>query len=262
MKLSIITVNLNNKEGLQRTINSVICQTNKDFEWIIVDGASIDGSVELIKNYTSYISEWISEPDEGIYHAMNKGILKATGDYLLFLNSGDILHSNNTINSIICDKFKEDIIIYDIILQNQKIIVKKDLSDLLSLSIVSFLLFSTFPHQSTLIKRNQLIENGLYDLKYKIVADWVFFYETCVLKNASYIYKKGTILSEFEMTGLSSSNINGARKEREVFLKAHYSDRMLEYLKSSSNKEKQQINLSRPAYKFLFKYLLWLSNKL
>ena len=87
MKLSIITVNRNNKDGLEKTIRSVIRQTSHDYEYIIIDGASTDGSPEIIRNYEENITYWISEPDTGIYNAMNKGIRKAQGDYCLFLNS-------------------------------------------------------------------------------------------------------------------------------------------------------------------------------
>lgn len=90
-KLSIITVNLNNKDGLQKTIESVISQTCKDFEWIIIDGGSVDGSKDIIEKYSKEIDYWVSESDQGIYHAMNKGILRSHGEYLLFLNSGDYL---------------------------------------------------------------------------------------------------------------------------------------------------------------------------
>lgn len=262
MRLSIITVNLNNKDGLQKTFNSVINQTNKAFEWIVVDGASTDGSVKLIQDNTTFISSWISEPDKGVYHAMNKGITKASGDYLLFLNSGDILHSNDIIDNIQSDQIDEDIIIYDILLQDKGKVIKKDLSLLSTLSVISFLLYSTFPHQSTLIKKSLLMECDLYNLSYKIVADWVFFYEACVFKNASYVYKKGTILSEYDMTGLSSTNKDAALIERNNFFKAHYSNRMIQYLQYTCNKEKQQINFNRPIYKVLYKCLLWLSNKL
>jgi len=84
MQLSIITINLNNASGLEKTIQSVISQTNKDFEYIVIDGASTDGSVEVIKKYSSGINYWVSEPDTGIYNAMNKGIRKAQGDYCYF----------------------------------------------------------------------------------------------------------------------------------------------------------------------------------
>jgi len=101
MKLSIITVNLNNKSGLQKTIDSVISQTYKDFEWIIIDGGSTDGSKELIEQYSQYITYWISEPDKGIYNAMNKGIVQAKGEYLQFLNSGDALYDKYVLDKIL-----------------------------------------------------------------------------------------------------------------------------------------------------------------
>ena len=91
MKLSVITINFNNKEGLAKTIVSVVGQTTRDFEWIIIDGGSTDGSMELIENNSEYISYYVSEPDKGIYNAMNKGIMASHGEYLLFLNSGDYL---------------------------------------------------------------------------------------------------------------------------------------------------------------------------
>ncbi len=80
MKFSIITVNYNNKEGLRKTIESVISQTFRDFEFIVIDGGSDDGSLDVLKEYDSYITYWISEKDKGIYNAMNKGILKSTGE--------------------------------------------------------------------------------------------------------------------------------------------------------------------------------------
>ena len=89
MKYSIITINFNNREGLERTIKSVITQTCQDFEYIIIDGGSTDGSIDIIKKYANKIHYWVSEPDNGIYHAMNKGVQFAHGEYLNFMNSGD-----------------------------------------------------------------------------------------------------------------------------------------------------------------------------
>ena len=88
MKYSIITINYNNRDGLEMTINSVLGQSYQDLEYIIIDGGSTDGSVEVIKKYESRIDYWVSEPDKGVYNAMNKGIGKASGDYLNFMNSG------------------------------------------------------------------------------------------------------------------------------------------------------------------------------
>ena len=89
MILSIITINYNNSDGLQRTIESVLSQTWTDFEWIVIDGGSTDGSLDIIKKHASHFSFWCSEPDTGIYNAMNKGITHAKGEYLNFMNSGD-----------------------------------------------------------------------------------------------------------------------------------------------------------------------------
>ena len=83
--LSIITINYNNINGLQNTLKSVFCQSRHDFEWIVIDGGSTDGSKELLEKYTNRINYWVSEPDHGIYEAMNKGIKVAKGDYLQFL---------------------------------------------------------------------------------------------------------------------------------------------------------------------------------
>ena len=103
MKLSIITVNLNNAVGLKKTICSVINQTFLDIEYIIIDGGSLDGSLEIIKEYEKKITYWVSEPDSGIYNAMNKGIMHANGEYLQFLNSGDWL-----VNDSIIEKFLKE----------------------------------------------------------------------------------------------------------------------------------------------------------
>ena len=102
-KLSIITINLNNAQGLEKTIKSVVSQTYSDYEYIIIDGASTDGSVDVIQEYRNKITYWVSEPDTGIYNAMNKGILKATGEYCQFLNSGDILVDNNVTERMLSD---------------------------------------------------------------------------------------------------------------------------------------------------------------
>ena len=109
-KLSIITINLNNKDGLRKTIESVISQTFEDFEYILIDGASTDGSVEVISQFETRLKYWISEPDNGIYHAMNKGIKKAKGDYCLFLNSGDYLDNSTILECIFESNHKEELL--------------------------------------------------------------------------------------------------------------------------------------------------------
>ena len=109
MKLSIITINLNNRDGLQKTIDSVVSQTFRDFEWIVIDGGSTDGSKELIEQYADHFSYWVSEPDKGIYNAMNKGIKVAKGEYLQFLNSGDWLVDEKALERCFWHESKADI---------------------------------------------------------------------------------------------------------------------------------------------------------
>src|ERR1700749_5163063 len=115
--LSIITINYNDSEGLGTTINSVKHQNYRPIEFIIIDGGSTDGSKELIEKNISIVDHWVSEKDEGIYHAMNKGIQKAKGEYLLFLNSGDYLNDSNTLAILIADHHNEDIIYGDIFMK-------------------------------------------------------------------------------------------------------------------------------------------------
>ena len=110
MKYSIITINYNNKDGLEKTILSVLGQTCHDYEYIIIDGGSTDGSVDVIKKYANRIDYWVSEPDSGRYPAMNKGINQAKGDYLNFMNSGDTFYSSTVLVDIAKMNYTEDII--------------------------------------------------------------------------------------------------------------------------------------------------------
>ena len=205
MKLSIITVNLNNREGLQKTIDSVICQTFRDFEWIVIDGGSTDGSKELIEQYAGHFAYWVSEPDKGVYNAMNKGIRVAKGEYLQFLNSGDWLCNKDSIKSV---WGKPQPPTADIIYGTRVPGFSWTIPHLLTLD---FFLDSTLFHQSTFI-RKQLFSEHLYDEKYKIVSDRKFFIEHIVLFNASY-HAVDIELCNFQEGGLCS---DGEKTEAEL----------------------------------------------
>lgn len=201
MKLSIITVNLNNREGLQKTIDSVVSQTFKDFEWIVIDGGSTDGSRELIEQYADHFAYWISEPDKGIYNAMNKGIKVAKGEYLQFLNSGDWLFNNNTLSSVWeTGEPKTADIIYGTIIPGFSWTIPHVLT-------LDFFLDATLFHQSTFIHRKLFADNP-YDEKYNIVSDRKFFIEQIILRNASFQaidteisnYQEGGVCSDGEKT--------------------------------------------------------------
>ncbi len=209
MKLSIITVNLNNKDGLQKTIDSVLSQTYKDFEWIVIDGGSTDGSKELIEKFSNHISYWVSEPDKGIYNGMNKGIRVAKGDYLLFLNSGDVLYDNNVLFNIFKISRESDFILGQVERQDNHHLLRK-----YNENIFLQLYNDTLNHQGSFIKRS-LFEGREYDESLRIVSDWKFWLETIIQDNASYEIVN-TIVSMQDMTGISSTDTVALQKEHQL----------------------------------------------
>lgn len=202
MKLSIITINLNNKAGLQKTIDSVIAQTCKDFEWIVIDGGSTDGSKELIKEYADEISYWVSEPDNGIYNAMNKGIRVARGEYFLFLNSGDYFYNNDVVYNVL-----PLLIDYDFYVGG----ISNDTGDiwdkpLLTTEDICFNYFS-IPHQSTFIARRIFDKYGLYCEEIQISSDWYLFHKALMLGDAT-VCRLSYIIAVFAANGISQTHVN------------------------------------------------------
>ncbi len=115
MKLSIITINLNNVLGFKKTVESILSQTFTEFELIVIDGGSTRDNINIIKEYSKNIKYWISEPDNGIYHAMNKGIRQAMGDYCFFLNSGDYFVNGRVLEKVFAEGHNEDVIFGNIL---------------------------------------------------------------------------------------------------------------------------------------------------
>lgn len=201
MLVSIITVNLNNRAGLERTLESVFHQTYKDIEFIIIDGASIDGSTELIERSSDKIALWVSEKDNGIYNAMNKGWKHATGEYCLFLNSGDYLYKTDTIAKTI--KYLDGTaLVFGDIMREDKNGRKLDFHpEVYSLYV---LLHKNLPHQGCFIKTEILKQLGGYDEECKVLADWVLYNRAIIELNAQ-IKKIPEIVSVFEMGGISTT---------------------------------------------------------
>ena len=179
MRLSIITINYNNKDGLQKTIESIVTQSFNDFEWIVIDGGSTDGSRELIERYADHMAYWVSEPDKGVYNAMNKGIMVAKGEYINFMNSGDYLASPTILEEVFTTPRTADVL-YGYMMRgsldgevNNLSMMKPNLSwiDLYG---------DGLPHQSTFIKRSLFDKFGLYDESLKAVSDWKFFVKAIV----------------------------------------------------------------------------------
>lgn len=204
-KISIITINYNNLEGLKKTIESVINQTWEDFEYIIIDGGSSDGSSAYIESQSDNIDYWVSEPDSGIYNAMNKGIKIATGEYLLFLNSGDHLYSDEVL-----DRNRQYIANHDLVCFNLLVVGKVTSEIVLLPEKLRFSYFfegGTLCHPSTFIKKSLFDIVGLYDENLKIVSDWKFFIIALCKFNATYYYVD-TVFSTFYSGGLSTLDEN------------------------------------------------------
>jgi len=188
-KLSIITVCYNNRNGLQKTMQSVVNQTFTDYEYIIIDGGSTDGTVDLIKANEQYIDYWVSEKDNGIYNAMNKGIKVANGEYCYFLNSDDCIAAPNTLEKIF-DKVKNN---PDIIYGNLAILKNEKLNSVAKYSskitLYSFYRFkNAIHHQASFIKKDLFEKYGYYDEKIKLISDWVFFYQVIAQNSATTQY--------------------------------------------------------------------------
>ena len=210
-KISIITINFNDKIGLQRTFDSVFQQEFEDFEYIVIDGGSNDGSKELIEENADKISFWISESDKGIYNAMNKGIKAAKGEYLLFLNSGDHFYTEKSL-SIASQYLGVEEIIYsdlNVINNNEKKILKYPKS----LSLLHFIQ-SSLPHPSTFIKKTAFDQYGFYDENLKFVSDWKWFLLAICSQKATYKHIE-EIISTFYMDGISSNIENLTKLEQE-----------------------------------------------
>lgn len=210
-KISIITVNYNNLEGLQQTIESVSSQTWQAFEHIIIDGGSTDGSVAYIESKASLFTYWVSEPDKGVYHAMNKGITKASGQYLLFLNSGDHFY-NEKVLAQNHQEIKDAAIIYFNlqVVEGHKIFIK-EYPEVLSFS---YFVKDTLPHPATFIAKKAFEKTNLYKEDFKILSDWKFFIDSICKYNATY-KKINTTLSTFYIGGMSSNPSNSVLKENE-----------------------------------------------
>lgn len=200
-KLSIITINYNNKDGVIQTIDSVLIQTWKDFEYIVIDGGSTDGSKDVITQHINDLTYWVSEPDKGIYNAMNKGIQAATGEYLLFLNSGDFLKSRTVLDGAVHQLNNIDIVYADLEIIAGTRSYMKNYPTTLSFK---YFLSDTLPHPGSFIKKALFTKHGAYDESLQICADWKFFIEAICKHNVSYKHLD-MVFACFLLNGISSS---------------------------------------------------------
>lgn len=227
MKLSIITVSYNNAVGLRKTIDSVLAQTCSDFEYIVVDGASTDGSKEILEQLqhskdvgdTAFLLTIISEPDTGIYNAMNKGIRLAKGDYVLFLNSGDYLASPAILRDIVSALPHGVDVCYGNCIQ-----IWQDghtaYTDYTHHLTGETLFNGTIPHQASLIRRELFNLVGLYSEDLFFGSDWEWWLKAYFDQKCSFEFMDFYVCF-FDMTGISTDpRLNQQMsEEREMVLR-------------------------------------------
>lgn len=222
MKLSIITINRNNAIGLEKTMQSVASQTFREFEFIVIDGASADGSVEVIKRLESQFAhlKWVSEPDKGIYNAMNKGIRMATGEYIQILNSADCLAANDVAERMLAtleDAGSPNILYGNMIkcYSDGRKVVDKCFAgqEITMLGMYT----GTLNHDPAYIRRDLFEKYGYYDESLKIVSDWKWYMQAIILggEKPRYVDIDVTL---FDMTGISETNKELDRLERKQVL--------------------------------------------
>lgn len=223
-KFSIITVTYNAANVLDDTIQSIITQTYKNYEYIIIDGNSQDDTLNIIDKYKEHITKVISEPDKGLYDAMNKGIDLSTGDYLCFLNAGDALHEDDTLHCIVRNLITKDLpdIIYgetQVVDKEGHFIYMRRLRAPQKLNWKSFKNGMLVCHQAFFARRDLAIKER-YDLKYKFSAD----FDWCirVMKHAKRIHNSHLTIIDYLNEGMTTQNHKASLKERFRIMKKHY----------------------------------------
>ena len=219
-KISIITVVYNAGDLLEWTIKSIHDQCFKDIEHIIIDGGSNDRSLDIIKKYEHVITKWISEPDEGLYYAMNKGLRLAEGEYILFLNAGDIFYNTDVLENIFGGSKNDSDILYGqtmIVDPKGREIGMRRLKAPEVLTWKSLIDGMLVCHQSFIVKKSIAPE---YNIKYKIAADYDWMLNC--LKKAGTITNTHQIISKFLDGGLNKQNIRKALKERFLIMIQSY----------------------------------------
>lgn len=204
--IAVITINLNNRSGLQKTMESVLVQTRQPDEYLVIDGGSTDGSAEYMAAFQNRLSFAQSKPDKGIYDAMNTGLQQATADYLLFLNSGDVFTGKDALATLAAKaRWPFDVVYGDLIYfgENGEPIEKKYPNRLPR----HYFNYDSLPHPASLIRRKALLKTGGYDTRFKIVSDWKWF--RALYKRKPYaFYHVPSFISVFQTDGMSSRQEN------------------------------------------------------
>lgn len=257
MTLSIVTINYNNAEGLRRTLESVAAQTYRDMEHVIVDAASADGSVDIIKEYADKVDYpvlWSSKKDKGVYNGMNIGIQRATGEYIQILNSGDVLAAQNVTERMFSALSEGTAILYGNMLKSysgRK--MERDTCGHGTYTPESFLYFykGTLNHDCAYIRRDLFDKYGLYNEEMKICSDWEWYVKAIALGGEKAVYTNIDV-TIFDMNGMSESSGKNAeliKKERREYLE--------KILPASILRDYDAFSFPILQYQRLKKYHLW-----
>lgn len=208
--ISVITVTYNAESTIEETMKSVLNQTYKNIEYLVIDGASNDMTIYIIKKYSNKITKFLSEPDCGIYDAMNKGILLSKGDAIILLNAGDLIHSRLIEEMVnISNRNVEDLIIAS----DWLVVNKKGISLKYRKATFQFKSRMGASHTGVLIGRNIYKKHGLYDINYKFVADYVFFVKVWKQSAQSFI-RIPLPWVHYLSEGTTTNNLSLALKDR------------------------------------------------
>ena len=218
-KLSVITVVYNNAKHIERTMLSVLNQRFKNIEYLIIDGGSNDGTLQIIEKYKNRITKLISEPDKGIYHAMNKGLALAEGEYVLFMNSGDEIYAENTVEQVFASAPSADIYYgeTEMFNENGESLGQRRHRTPKHFNWQSFKYGMSVSHQAIYVKRRL---TQPYDLSYKYSADidWIIK----IAKKSSNIVNTHFYLAKYLAGGVSKKKHLASLKERFCILGKYY----------------------------------------
>lgn len=258
IKISIITVNYNDLKGLTKTVESVQEQSWQEFEHIVIDGGSTDGSITYLQENHHLFSHWVSEPDRGVYQAMNKGIFVANAKYVLFLNSGDNFFNKNALKNAVASLEDNDLVYCNQMVIGQKKRFLKTYPNSLSFA---YFLQDNIPHQATFIKRSLFETYGMFDENLKIIGDWKFFIDCICKYQVSYKHLDVTLVN-FYLGGLSSTKENRhiMDSEKRAILLSGYKaftqdiDNVLHYQRIINTLRRSRIIRLLIKFKFLNKF--------
>ena len=267
MLLSIITITYNNYSGLIRTVKSVLEQNYRNWELIVVDGGSTDGTKQWLQETTKKINKkemamnirYVSEPDKGIYNAQNKGIQMAEGEYCFFLNAGDEFCDNYVLEKMLLGENSD--IVYgneiEVFYKEGKILKKSRVWGVENPTMVDIYL-SCMKHQATFIKRSLFDRFGAYDESLKICADWEWFFRVIGFNDDVSLHYKNVDVALFEAGGYSYTHPDICKKEKEIIINKYIqSSRLkadLDFLAHYKRLREAEIN---PVLRFLLRSTMW-----